>query len=254
MTARLRVSRRLAAPFHVVRVRSVIIIVTGFSVASGPGRTSILGSGWVVRPTPQRVAAPPLRGSARAWTIAEHGGGQRLSCWRGRSASSLAGWVARADLIYFRGGGDAQLPATVEGNRVVLGLPDGQLELYSARTSSSGVPGFWPAEEWDSRRREARGAGFAARYAAAWWAIENGLTAEAAAEVRELHALDPKHGPTARMAAVLDRLDRPCPDPEFAAFRRRWGSSSRSRAGRTCSCSTSIPTPRPRSGWPSWSG
>ena len=69
-------------------------------------------------------------------------------------------------------------------------------------------------------RREAQGRGFPARYAAVWWAIENGLTAEVPAELRELHAIDPKHGPTARMAAVLDRLDRPCPDPDLTAFRR----------------------------------
>ncbi len=141
----------------------------------------------------------------------------------GTLALVVAGWAARADLIYFRGGGDAQLPATVEGNRVVLGLPEGTLELRLREDIIKRVPGFWPAEEWDSRRREARGAGFAARNAAVWWAIENGLTAEAAAEVRELHALDPKHGPTTRMAAVLDRLDWPCPDPEFAAFQSALG-------------------------------
>ena len=92
------------------------------------------------------------------------------------------------------------------------------------------VPGFWPADEWEARRREAQGAGFAARYAAAWWAIENGLTAEAADELRALHAIDPKHGPTARMAAVLDGLDRPCPDPDFARFPHGAGDRGQDRA------------------------
>ena len=142
----------------------------------------------------------------------------------------VAGPAAGADLIYFRGGGDAQLPATSEGNRVVLILPDGKLELHREDIVKR-VPGFWPADEWESRRREARGAGFASRYAAAWWAIENGLTEEAAAEIRELHALDPKHGPTARMAAVLDRLDRPCPDPDFAAFRAALGIETKVARG-----------------------
>ena len=45
-------------------------------------------------------------------------------------------------------------------------------------------------------------------------------------EVRELHRLDPKHAPTARMAAALDRLDRPCSDPEFSRFRQALGIST----------------------------
>ena len=32
--------------------------------------------------------------------------------------------------------------------------------------------------------------------------------------------------PTARMAAALDRLDRPCREPEFVAFRRTLGIST----------------------------
>jgi Protein of unknown function (DUF1570) len=124
--------------------------------------------------------------------------------------------VVCADLIYFRGGGNAQLPATLEGDHIVLSLPDGKLQLFREDIVKR-VPGFWPADEWTSRWREAQKGGFAAQYAAAWWAIENGLTVAAAA-VRELHALDPSHAPTARMADVLDRLDRPCPDPEIAAF------------------------------------
>src|SRR5262249_33911241 len=158
---------------------------------------------------------------------------------RGRnSLTLLAGTIglvaaapsARADLIYFRGGGDAQLPAIAEGRRIVLSLPDGKLELLREDIVKR-VPGFWPADDWDARRREARGAACAARYAAAWWPIENGLTAEAAAEVRELQALDPEHDPTARMAAALDRLDRPCPDPDIAAFRAALGSEARIARG-----------------------
>jgi hypothetical protein len=144
--------------------------------------------------------------------------------------SLVAGPAARADLIYFRGGGDAQLPAESAGDRVTLILPEGRLEL-GREAIVKRIPGFWPPDEWEARRREARGAGFAARYAAAWWAIENGLTEEVAAEIRELHALDPKHAPTARMAAVLERLGRPCPDPVFAAFRAALGVETRIARG-----------------------
>src|SRR5579883_1148363 len=160
------------------------------------------------------------RGPTRKW----------LTALIGAFSIVAAGRAARADLIYFRGGGNAQLPATVEGNRVVLLLPDGKLPLLREDIVKR-VPGFWPADEWEAKRREARAAGFAARSAAVWWAIENGLTLEAAAEVRALHALDPKHGPTARMAAVLDRLDRPCPDPDIEAFRAALGIETRIARG-----------------------
>ncbi len=41
--------------------------------------------------------------------------------------------------------------------------------------------------------------------------------------VRELHRLDPKHAPAARMASALDRLDQPCPDPDLTAFQKALG-------------------------------
>ena len=72
---------------------------------------------------------------------------------------------------------------------------------------------------------------FEARFAAAWWAIENGLTTEVAAELRELHALDPKHQPAARMAAVLTRLDEPCIDPDFDRFQNALGIATRVARG-----------------------
>jgi hypothetical protein len=130
--------------------------------------------------------------------------------------------TARADLIYFRRGGEAQLPTTAEGDRIVLGMPNGGIEIRGDDIVKR-VPGFWPAAEWESRREAARERGFSARYAAVWWAIENGLTAEVPAELRELRSLDPKHGPTARMVAVLDRLDRACAEPDLTAFRAALG-------------------------------
>ena len=121
---------------------------------------------------------------------------------------------SRAELIYLRKGGELQAPATIVGNRVILALPDGKVEILRDDLRKL-VPGFWPAAEWEARRRQARAGGFDARYTAAWWAIENGLTMEVIAELRELHALDPKHAPTARMVAVLDRLDQACSDPDL---------------------------------------
>ena len=136
----------------------------------------------------------------------------------------------RAELIYFRKGGEVQLPATVQGDRVILDLPDTRIELLPEDIRKR-VPGFWPGAEWEARRRQAQPGGFAARFAAAWWAIENGLTSEVAAELRALHALDPNHGPTARMVAVLDRLDRPCADPDLAGFRQALGTATKVARG-----------------------
>lgn len=130
--------------------------------------------------------------------------------------------VVRADLIYFNKGSDAQLPARVEGNRVFVSMPDGDVELTRDNVRKI-IPGFWPDAEWSARHRDALARGFEARFAAAWWALENGLTKEAADEVRALHRADPKHAPTARMAAVLERLDQPCPDPDFRAFQKVLG-------------------------------
>jgi hypothetical protein len=138
----------------------------------------------------------------------------------------MTGQARCADLIYFRKGGEAQLPATIEGNRVVVAMPDGKVEL--ARDSiRSIVPGFWPASEWNERRRKPSAPGSEARFAEVWWAIENGLTVEAAPLVRELHRLDPSHVPAARMAALLDRLERPCPDGDFAGFQKALGIEPR---------------------------
>ncbi len=145
-------------------------------------------------------------------------------------SSTLVAWIflgqfpplCRADLAYFRKGGEAQLPVKIEGDRVTLIMPDGPIELRHDDFRAI-VPAFWPEAEWEARRRKAQNMGFAARYAAAWWAIENGLTKEVIPEIRALQQVDTKHASTARMAAVLDRLDRPCADPNFAAFHHALG-------------------------------
>jgi hypothetical protein len=130
--------------------------------------------------------------------------------------------TCEAELIYFRKGGEAQLPATIEGIRVILAMPDGKVELARDDIRKI-VPGFWPATEWASRRLQGRAGGPEARFAAAWWAIENGLTTEVVPELRELHALAGKHLQAARMTAVLDRLGEPCADPNFERFQQALG-------------------------------
>jgi Protein of unknown function (DUF1570) len=142
----------------------------------------------------------------------------------------FAGRTCRSELVYFHKGGEAQLPATIEGARIVLSLPDGTVEL-SRDGIRKVVPGFWPASEWQTRLQQVRASGAEARFTAAWWAIENGLTTEAAAEVRAIHAVDSKHVPTARMTAVLDQLDAPCIDPDFDRFQKALGVATRVARG-----------------------
>ena len=132
------------------------------------------------------------------------------------------GSVARADLLYFRKGGDAQLPARIEGNRLIISMPDGQVNL-SRDCVRKLVSGFSPEADWPERLRLVQSRDFDAKFAAAWWALENGLTKEAGVLVRELHRLGPKHASTARMASALDRLEQPCPDPDLTAFQKAIG-------------------------------
>jgi Protein of unknown function (DUF1570) len=138
--------------------------------------------------------------------------------------------TCRSDLIYFRRGGDAQLPVTIEGVRVVLAMPDGRIALARDDVRQI-VPGFWPATEWETRCQQARAGGSDARFASVWWAIENGLTTEVVPELRDLRALDSKHLPAARMAAVLNRLGQSCVDPDFDRFQKALGIETRVARG-----------------------
>ena len=128
----------------------------------------------------------------------------------------------RADLIYFRGGGAIQAPASDRDGSVVIEV-GGESYAFSPEDLEKREPGFVPAEEWETRRARAASASASERFAAAWWALENGLTDEAAAEFQVIHKADPNHAPTARMVGILKRLAAPCADPEFADFRRALG-------------------------------
>lgn len=137
----------------------------------------------------------------------------------------LAPASARADLAYFQKGGEVQAPVTVSGKVVSIELPDGPHE-FRREDFRKLVPGLSPEAEWPHRLAKARTAGFAARYETLWWAVENGLTREVAGELRDLHATNPDHPPTKRMAATLDRLERPCSDADFEPFRKALGIST----------------------------
>jgi hypothetical protein len=134
-------------------------------------------------------------------------------------------FAARAELLYFRNGGEVQAPASIEGDRVVIELADRRYEFLHDDFRKI-VSGFTPEREWNARRQQAQTRGFAARFEAAWWAITNGLGYEATDELRALHESDPAHAPTARMVAALDRLAKPVGAPELREFRMALGTST----------------------------
>ena len=129
--------------------------------------------------------------------------------------------TAPADLVYFARGGQAQLVATFEGDRVRLETPDGP-KVFPRSDFLAIVPESGPSKEWPGRRDSAKSEGSVeARFKAAWWALENGLTREAIASFDELRRLGSSHSPTRRVAAGLDALALPCPDPDLDRFRKR---------------------------------
>jgi hypothetical protein len=143
--------------------------------------------------------------------------GLGLIAWLGVLAST-----ARADLLYFKNGGEIQAPAATQGELVVVELPEGR-QVFHRTDFRKRVPGFDPESEAAERLRKARSSGPTARHAAVWWAIENGLIDLAVTELRELRRADPDDAPTARMAAVLDHLAHSCNDPETGPFLRALG-------------------------------
>ena len=114
---------------------------------------------------------------------------------------------------------------------MVIEVGDGKYEFLREDFRSI-VPGFTPEAEWDARHRQSLSGGFTARYESAWWAITNGLGKEAASELRALHGIDPKHAPTARMTATLDRSNGRGRTLSLTASARPWESRPALPAGR----------------------
>jgi hypothetical protein len=136
-------------------------------------------------------------------------------------AALIAGGHATAELVYFARGGQVQLPATIDGEVVRLDTPDGP-KVFPRGEFLTITPGHRPFEEWIERRDAALKIGTVeARFSAAWWALENGLTEEAIASLVELRSGASEHGPTRRALAGLDALAMRCPDPDLGPVRSR---------------------------------
>ncbi|WP_406695833.1 DUF1570 domain-containing protein [Singulisphaera sp. Ch08] len=131
----------------------------------------------------------------------------------------------RADLVYFAKGAEAQVPVTIEGTSVRIDIP-GQTFEFLKDDFREIVSGHWPEREWKSREAAALAGGAEARAAAAWWALENGLTPQAESMLKSAHQVDPTQQPTARMVAVLALLAKPCSDPDLDPLLRALGGAS----------------------------
>jgi Protein of unknown function (DUF1570) len=145
----------------------------------------------------------------------------RWSLLVGYFAALVGGGSALAELVYFARGGQAQLNATVEGDQVRLESPSGP-KVFPGTDFLAIVPGYRIEQEWTTRRDAAHKAGTVeAKFAAAWWALENGLTAEAIAALSELKPLASTHEPTSRATRALEALALPCPDSDLKSLRNR---------------------------------
>ncbi len=122
--------------------------------------------------------------------------------------------TARAEQLEFHAGGTVHLPAVIDGDQVIVEGPTGPLRFPRSDFLRM-EPETGPVQEWPSRIAEARRGDLDARFAAAWWALENGLNVECVAVLREIHATDPAHEPTARMIETLDRLAQTIEDPDL---------------------------------------
>ncbi len=136
-------------------------------------------------------------------------------------AGLVAAGLSRADLVYFVKGGQAELPAQFEGDRVRLETPSGSKTFPKADFAAI-IPAPRPLDEWPTRRDRANREGTGnARFAAAWWALENGLTDEAIAGLDTLRSDTSAPIPARRAIAAIDRLAPPCPDPDLEPLRAR---------------------------------
>ncbi len=139
-------------------------------------------------------------------------------------ALAAAPQAARAERLTFAAGGVICLPVAVEGDLVRVEAPGGAY-VFHRDDFREIAPGHWPAQEWPSRKEHALGAGAAEKYAASRWALDRGLVDDAVAMLRAAHADDPRHQPTARMVAALDRLEAPCSDADPGPIRRVLGGT-----------------------------
>ncbi len=124
---------------------------------------------------------------------------------------------ARADWLVFGRGGQVELPAQIQGPNVLVTTPDGS-RSFPLRAFRSIVAAQRVEDDWHERRTRAdRDCSVEARFAAAWWALEQGLTPEAIHSFRSALAAPgaAEHAALVRVGRLLDQLDAPVADAEL---------------------------------------
>lgn len=143
------------------------------------------------------------------------------------AASLVPTGGAWGDLLSFRQGGRADLPARVEGNVVAVTMPAG-VRSFPRAAFRSIEPTPTREAAWATRRAEAGREGSAASwFAAGWWALGRGWVAEAASafdQARTLPGAD-RHAPLTRVGRILDRLRRPAGEADLGPTLRVLGGS-----------------------------
>ena len=126
---------------------------------------------------------------------------------------------SRGDWLEFARGGQVELAATVDRSTVQVATPTG-IRTFPRTAFRTIVPGGRVEDEWRERQAAARRVGTAsAWFAAAWWAIEHGLTRAGTDSIRLAMqapgAVD--HAPLSRADRLLgllgEALDDPAPEP-----------------------------------------
>lgn len=127
--------------------------------------------------------------------------------------------AAYGEYLYFSRGGEAILPARVEGSRVFVAAPTGEI-VFNKADFSAIVPGGTLEAEWHDRLERAlknKKMSTQERFETAWFGVENGFAIEAESLLRAIAADDPQNSPTSRMLATLDKAKRAAAiDPDTA--------------------------------------
>jgi hypothetical protein len=123
----------------------------------------------------------------------------------------------RADVLWLRDGRRIAVRARRDGEDFLVRLPGAEHRIPE-RSVSRLEASPTPAEVWASRRERALAGTADDREAAAWWAVQNGLPAEALALVAEAADRDAEAPGMARLRGVAAGLAATLADPDLDAL------------------------------------
>jgi hypothetical protein len=126
---------------------------------------------------------------------------------------AIAPVATSAEEIELRSGARFQVPVEADGSTVSIRVGREVFRLPSSDVRIIGRGGL-PEDQWPVRREKALRGTSRDRFAAAWWAMEHGLTSESESMLRRTHADDPSLEIASRLVRVSDRLSATSRPPE----------------------------------------